>query len=228
MREDESSTRRSPELGGPTDRSKLRRLPERGHYDLETVHRLIDEIGVGTIGYALEGQPRLTPTFIWREGHRLYWHGSSASTTMKDLAAGIECCVNLYALDGFAMGRSGFHTSVNYRSVTAYGTAHPITNENEKLKALETFMEHFMPGRWAELRPPHQKELRALTLLGMEIDDASAKTRSGMPKDDADDYDLPIWAGVIPVSRAAGEPEDDPRLLPGVARPDYLDDIRLG
>jgi nitroimidazol reductase NimA-like FMN-containing flavoprotein (pyridoxamine 5'-phosphate oxidase superfamily) len=228
MLEPESSTNPTRDTSGPTTRSKLKRLPERGHYDLETVHRLIDEIGVGTIGYATDGQPRLTPTFMWRAGNSIYWHGSSVSTTIKDLADGIDCCANMYVLDGFAFGRSGFHTSVNYRSVTIYGTARPVAGEEAKLAALEEFMEHFMPGRWEDLRPPHQKEMRASTILSMEIEDAAAKIRTGMPNDDAEDYELPIWAGIVPISKSAGEPEDDPKLLPGVNRPGYLRDTWTG
>ena len=221
----------APAAGGsdsPTQRTQLKRLPERGLYDTETVHRLIDEIGLGSVAYAIDGKPRLTPTMFWREGNALYWHGSTASHAMRDLAKGIECCANIYAADGLVLARSGLHSSVNYRSVTIYGTAEPLTHEADKLASMERFIDRYIPGRWADLRPAQTKELKASMVLRMEITEASAKIRTGPPEDDEEDYALPIWAGVVPIKTTIGAPIDDPRLTPGIEAPAYLSDIRLG
>lgn len=221
----------TPEVSGtgsPSPRTRLKRLPERGRYDLETVLRLIDEIGIGTIAYATDGPPRMTPTMLWREGESVYWHGSSASHAIRDLSKGIDCSLNVYATDGLVLARSGLHSSVNYRSATAYGRASSITEEAHKLAALEAFMDRYVPGRWADLRPPHANELKSSTVMRMKIAEASAKIRTGPANDDEADYALPIWAGVVPVSTKIGTPEDDPRLRPGTPQPDYLANIRLG
>jgi nitroimidazol reductase NimA-like FMN-containing flavoprotein (pyridoxamine 5'-phosphate oxidase superfamily) len=211
-----------------TPRTQLRRAPERGSYELATVHRLIDEIGVGSIAYSIDSQPRLIPTLLWREGDGIYWHGSTASKALKDLAKGIDCCLNVYATDGLVLARSGMHSSVNYRSATAYGTAVAITDEDHKLAAMQAFVDRYLPGRWPDLRPPHANELKASMVMRMEISESSAKIRTGPPSDDEEDYSLPIWAGVVPISTVVGTPQDDPRLAPGIPRPDYLTDIRIG
>lgn len=214
--------------GEPTPRTQLKRAPERGSYDLATVHRLIDEIGVGSVAYSVKDQPRITPTLVWREGNGVYWHGSSASRALKDLKIGTECCLNVYATDGFVLARSGMHSSVNYRSATVYGTASAITDEEHKLTSLKAFIDRFIPGRWPELRPPSVKELRATTILHMEIAEASAKIHTGPPTDDEEDYSWPVWAGVVPITTVVGTPQDDPRLSPGIPQPDYLANIRIG
>lgn len=207
----------------PTERSRLRRLHERGAYDREVVYRILDAGLVAHVGYAIEGQPYVTPTCYWREGDRIVWHGSSASRMLRTVKQAIPACVTVTLLDGLVMARSGFHHSINYRAVMVFGHARPIEDTAAKLAALEAFIERVAPGRWPELRPVTQQELKATTVVAMTIEEASAKVRTGPPKDDAEDYDgVACWAGVIPMMTVAGAPIDDGRLLPGVGLPPWL------
>ncbi len=208
----------------PTARTRVKRLPKRGHYDPATVHAVLDAGVFCHVGYAIEGQPYVTPTSYWRHGDRLYWHGSSASRMLRHLKQGVPVCVTVTHVDGFVLARSGFHHSVNYRSVMALGTAQ-LVPDNEKLAALEDFVERLFPGRWAELRPPTRQELKATTVLWMDLDEVSAKIRTGPPIDDEPDYALPVWAGVLPLSATTGAPEPDPRLAAATAPPAYLDHL---
>jgi len=212
----------------PTERSRAKRLHQRAHYDAETVHRLIDEIGTGSVGYVIDGQPYVTPTLVWREGAKVYWHGSSASRMLRQVRGGIPVCVNVFHLDGFVLARSGLHSSVNYRSATLFGTASMVEGVEEKEASLKAFLEHFVKGRWETLRPIQPQEMKATMIVGMEIEEASAKIRTGHCEDDEEDYALDIWAGVVPVRTVIGEPEDDPKLKEGVAQPDHLKNIRIG
>lgn len=196
----------------PSARSKVKRLPKRGHYDRATVYAILDAGFICHVGYAIDGQPYVTPTAYWREGDAVYWHGSSASRMLRALEAGPDCCLTVTHLDGLVLARSAFHHSLNFRSAMLFGKARKIDDAPEKLAKLEAFVERLYPGRWPELRPVNAKELKATTVLGMHIDEASAKVRSGGPVDDAADYALPVWAGVIPVHGAAGVPVDDERL----------------
>jgi nitroimidazol reductase NimA-like FMN-containing flavoprotein (pyridoxamine 5'-phosphate oxidase superfamily) len=197
----------------PTARSKVKRLPKRGHYDRATVYAILDAGFICHVGYAIDGQPYVTPTAYWREGDAVYWHGSSASRMLRTLATGADCCLTVTHLDGLVLARSAFHHSLNFRSVMLFGQARSIEDPADKLEKLEAFVERLYPGRWPELRPVNAKELKATTVLGMHMDEASAKVRSGAPVDDEADYALPIWAGVIPVHGTAGEPVGDERLL---------------
>ncbi len=212
----------------PTPRTRLKRAHERGQYDRETVYAIIDAALVCHIGYVVDGQPYVTPTCHWRDGNRIYWHGSSASRMLKAQKSGIPVCLTVSHLDGLVMARSGFHHSVNYRSVMVVGTAEPVEGEKAKTQALKDFMERIGPGRWDELRPMTKQELKGTTILGLEIDEVSAKVRTGPPVDDEEDYGLDVWAGVVPITTTVGAPEDDPRLKAGISAPDYLDRFRLG
>ena len=212
----------------PTPRSRLRRKPERAHYDRGAIHAVLDAHFICHVGYVVDGQPYVTPTSYWRDGDRLYWHGSSASRMLRHLRDGAPACVTVTHCDGLVLARSGFHSSINYRSVMAFGTARAIEDAASKQAAMKAFVERLTPGRWAELRPLTTPELKATTVIGMDIDEAVAKVRTGGPIDDEDDYDLGVWAGVVPLGVAVGEPEPDPRLKPGVPTPDYLKDWRLG
>lgn len=212
----------------PTERSRVKRLHKRAHYDHETVHRLIDEIGTGSVGYVIDGQPHVTPTLVWREGDRVYWHGSSASRMLRQVKTGIPVSLNVFHLDGLVLARSGFHSSVNYRSATLFGTAEVVEGAEEQEASLKAFLERFVPGHWDTLRPVNSQELKATTIVAMTIEEASAKIRTGHCEDDEEDYALDIWAGIVPIHTAIGEPEDDPRLKAGVARPDHLKNIRFG
>jgi hypothetical protein len=214
--------------GPPSDRTRLRRLHERGHYDRAAIHAVIDAALVGTVGYVIDGEPYVTPTSVWREGDRLYWHGSSASRMLRSVKGGVPVSVNVFHLDGLVLARSGFHSSINYRSATLFGLAHAVEDRNEKLASLEAFVERLTPGRWAELRPVNDQELKATTVVSMPIDEASAKIRTGGPVDDEEDYALDVWAGVVPIRTIVDAPVDDDRLNPGIAQPGYLGKVRLG
>ncbi len=212
----------------PTEKSRVKRLHERAHYDRETVYAILDAGFLCHVGYVIDGQPFVTPTAYWREGDHVYWHGSSASRMLRTVKEGVPVCFTVSHLDGMVMARSGFHHSVNYRSVMAFGSAELVDGEAEKERALEAFIEHLTPGRWAELRPITKQELKATTVVRLKLSEVSAKVRTGPPKDDEEDYALDVWAGVVPVATLLGEPENDPRLKPGTPVPDYLAGIPVG
>lgn len=204
-----------------TERTRVRRLPKRGHYDQATVHAVLDAGVLCHVGYVVDGQPSVVPTCYWRHGEMLYWHGSSASKMLREVKKGVPVCVTVTHVDGFVLARSGFHHSINYRSVMAFGEAE-LVPEGEKLAVLEDFVERLFPGRWPELRPPTVQELKATTVVRMKLDEVSAKIRTGQPVDDEEDYALPIWAGVLPVTSTLGPPEPDTRLAAEMTLPAYL------
>jgi len=206
----------------PTPMTRVKRLGERGRYDRKTVYAILDAGFICNVGYVIEGQPLVTPTSYWREGDRVYWHGSSASRMLRTLSKGIKACLTVTHVDGLVLARSAFHHSINYRSVMALGVAEPVTDEAYKMKALEAFVERLYPGRWAMLRPVNQQEVKATMVLSMPLEEVSAKVRVGPPKDDDEDYALPIWAGVLPMSVAIAAPEPDPKNLPGAAIPEHV------
>jgi nitroimidazol reductase NimA-like FMN-containing flavoprotein (pyridoxamine 5'-phosphate oxidase superfamily) len=206
----------------PTDRVRVRRKPDRGRYDRATIDAILDEAIVGHVGYVIDGQPYVTPTSIWRTGGRLFWHGSSASRMLRATKDGAPVCVTASLLDGLVLARSGFDHSVNYRSVMVLGRAYAIEDEDETLAALEAFVEHLFPGRWAELRPPTRQELKATTVLWMDLDEASAKIRADGVHDEPGDETWPVWAGVVPVRLAHGTPEPDGFVPEGMTAPAYL------
>jgi nitroimidazol reductase NimA-like FMN-containing flavoprotein (pyridoxamine 5'-phosphate oxidase superfamily) len=205
----------------PTGRTRLRRLPQRASYDRGVIDAILDEALMCHLGFVHHGHPFVIPTLHARVGDRVYVHGSAASRTLRALAAGVEACVTVTLVDGLVLARSAFHHSVNYRSVVMLGRATPVGEPREKRRALEAFTEQLVPGRWADVRPPSDKELRATVVLAMPIDEASAKVRTGPPLDDDEDYEREVWAGVIPLSLRAHAPEDDPRLRPGLRAPAY-------
>ena len=194
----------------PSARTQVRRLPDRGHYDEVTIHAVLDAGFLAHIGFLTDTQqPVVIPTLFGRDGHKLYLHGSAASRMIRHLAQGVPACVTVTTVDGLVFARSAFHHSMNYRSVVAFGQARLLTEADEKLHALAIISDHVAPGRWAAARPPNSQELKATGVLEFLIDEASAKIRSGPPKDDAEDLDWPVWAGVVPL-----------RLSPGAPRPD--------
>lgn len=190
-------------------------MPARGSHDRATIAAILDEALVSHVGFAVDGQPYVIPTLHARVGERVYFHGSSASRTIRALASGVEACLTATLLDGVVLARSAVHQSVNYRSVVVFGRARPIRDAEEKLAAVEAFSERLIPGRWAEVRWPTAKELKAIEVLSLPLEEASAKLRGGGPLDDEEDYAREGWAGVIPVSLVAGEPLPDERLAPG-------------
>lgn len=201
-----------------TDRARLRRMHERGHFDRATLNAILDAQPMCSVGYIIDARPYVTPTMQWREGNHVYWHGSSASRALRK-SRNAEVCLSVSILDGFVLARSGMHHSVNTRSVMLFGTAHMVEDPAEKLARLRGFMESLFPGRYDGLRPDHAQDLKATMVLGMEIAEGSAKIRTGPPVDEEDDYALPIWAGVIPVSTTIGAPIPDLRNPDGVSLP---------
>jgi len=212
----------------PGVRSKAKRNYERAAYDHETVHAVIDAGSMCHVGYAIDGQPYVTPTIHWRQGTRLFWHGSSASRMLRTVRAAVPACLTVSHFDGFVLARSAFHHSVNYRSVLAFGKAKEVVEPAAKMAALEAMMQRFFQGRWETLRPVTDQELKATMVVEMEIEEASAKIRTGPPIDDEPDYDWPVWAGVLPVQLTTGAPEPDPRLKPGVSVPDHVTEFVPG
>jgi nitroimidazol reductase NimA-like FMN-containing flavoprotein (pyridoxamine 5'-phosphate oxidase superfamily) len=210
----------------PTTRTKVKRLPKRGQYDRATVYKILDAGAICHVGYVIDGSPYVTPTAYWRHGDRIYWHGSSASRMLRN-SEGAQVCLTVAMLDGFVLARSAFHHSVNYRSVMCFGTAQKVEDPDQKLQAMIDFVERLYPGRWNELRPVTAQEIKATTILGMDLDECVAKVRVGPPVDDEEDYALPIWAGVVPLTTQLGETIDDARNLPGVKRPAYLGKIKV-
>ena len=212
----------------PTERTRIKRLHYRAVFDREAVYEILDAGLMCHVGYVIDGQPYVTPTAYWRRGDRVYWHGSSASRMLRAVERGVPVCFTVAMLDGLVLARSGFHSSINYRSVMAFGTAQKVDGEAEKLAALEAFTERVTPGRWAELRPATKQEVKATTVLSMKLDEVACKVRTGPPADDEPDYDLDVWAGVVPVRSVIGEAEDDPKLKAGVAQPGYLKQVKIG
>jgi nitroimidazol reductase NimA-like FMN-containing flavoprotein (pyridoxamine 5'-phosphate oxidase superfamily) len=203
-------------------RNRVKRLHERGSYDRATVHRLLDASILCHVSYVIEGQPYCTPTFFWREGTRLYWHGSSASRMLENQTSGQKVCLTVAQLDSLVLARCGFNHSADYRAVMAFGTAYLVTDPDEKARALVAMVDRFFPDRTAGLRQSTKQEIKATSVITMEIEQASAKIRSKGVADDDEDYELPVYAERIPVRTVIGAPQPCPRLLSGVARPESL------
>jgi len=198
-----------------TDRNKVKRLPKRGHYDRDTVFGILDAGFLCHVGFVVDGQPFVIPTSYGRDGEKIYIHGSSKSRMLTNLDCGIPVCLTVTHLDGLVLARSAFHHSMNYRSAVLFGQAHLVEGE-EKERALFLISENILKGRWDEVRGPNEKEMKATSVLRLDIESASAKIRTGPPGDDEEDYELPIWAGVVPVLQLPGEPLADPLLREGI------------
>jgi len=200
----------------PTDRTRVGRRPQRAVYDREQVYSILDEGFVCHVGFTVEGRPVVIPTAYGRAGDQIYIHGSAASRMLRSLAEGIDVCVTVTLVDGLVLGRSAFHTSVNYRSVVMFGNARLVTDPEEKLEALRCFTNHVIPGRWEEVRQPTDQELAATSALALPLEEVSAKVRTGGPIDDDDDYKFPVWAGVVAVRTVTDEVTPDGHVLPGI------------
>ena len=205
-----------------TRRTTVKRLPARGVYEREAIEAILDEALICHVGFTVQDQPYVIPTIHARSGDVLYLHGSTASRMLRSLAEGMPVCVTATIVDGLVLARSVFDHSLNYRSAVVLGHASPVTGDDEKLVALRAVVEHVAPGRWAEARHPTPSELKQTTVLRLGLDEASAKVRAGPPHDEPEDYGLPVWAGVLPLSLTAGDPWDDPDLGPGIPRPAWL------
>lgn len=204
-----------------TKRTTLKRLPKRGQYDRAAVYRILDEGFICHVGFVAEGQPFVIPTGYARAGDTLFIHGSQASRMLRALARGLDVCVTVTLIDGLVLARSAFHHSLNYRSVIVFGQATVVEDGEEKLAALRALSEHMIPGRWDEVRGPSAQEMNATVVLSLPLVEASAKVRSGPPLDDEEDYELGVWAGVIPLRLIAESPIADPRLPAGIKEPRY-------
>jgi nitroimidazol reductase NimA-like FMN-containing flavoprotein (pyridoxamine 5'-phosphate oxidase superfamily) len=211
-----------------TRRNKVVRRPTRGFYDKATVHAILDSALMAHIAYVMDGQPYCTPTAFWREGEHLYWHGSSASRMIRFQKPGVPVCVTVAHLDALVMARSGFHHSVNYRAVMAFGNAHLVEGEAEKLRAMDGFVDRFYPGRSKLLRAPNKSDIKATTFVMMEIEQASAKIRDTHVGDEEEDYELPIWAARYPVRQVIGEADPCPRQHPDAVIPPEMAPFREG
>jgi nitroimidazol reductase NimA-like FMN-containing flavoprotein (pyridoxamine 5'-phosphate oxidase superfamily) len=205
-----------------TPRATVRRLPERGRYDRASIDAILDESLICHLGFISDGAPIVIPTLHARDGDTVYVHGSAASHALRSLAGGAQACLTVTLVDGLVLARSAFHHSINYRSAMLFGVARLVTDPGEKMRALEAITEHVIPGRWADARQPNAKELKATSVLALPIDEASAKVRTGPPKDDQEDYELPVWAGVLPFVLSAGEPLPDSVLPPDTPLPEYI------
>src|SRR5882757_11004488 len=205
-----------------SSRNRVKRLHERGFYDHDTVHRILDSSMMCHVSYVIDGQPYCTPTFFWREGTKLYWHGSSASRMLRNQAEGERVCLTVAHLDSLVLARCGFNHSADYRAVMAFGTAYIVADPEEKARALVAMVDRFFPDRTASLRQSTKQEIKASAVIAMEIEQASAKVRTKGVADDEEDYALPVYAERIPVRTVIGAPEPCPRLLEGVKRPQSL------
>ncbi len=203
----------------PSDRARLRRKPGRGRYDRATIDAILDAATIGHVAWILDGQPYATPTNVWRQGDRLFWHGSAASRLLR-AADGQPVCVTITHLDGLVLARSAHNHSVNFRSVMVMGTAHLVTDAAEAESALEALIESLYPGRWAQLRPMTVKERRATGVMWVDLAEASAKVRAEGSHDDPGDETWPAWAGVVPIRTTRGEPEPDPFVPHGSPAPE--------
>ena len=204
----------SPPPYTPTPRTRIRRHPERAHYDREAVFAILDAALMCHVGYVIDGQPYVTPTLFWREGERLYWHGSSASRMLRAQAQGIPVCLTVSHVDALILGRCAFRHSLNYRAVMAFGTAQIVADPVRKEAGFNAFIERIYPGRTAIMRGILPQELKATTLMGMTIEDASAKVRDGGPLDLEQDYAARCWAGTVPIRQVTGAPIPDPLVAP--------------
>lgn len=215
-----------PEHVTPTERTRVVREPQRGVYDRESIYKILDEAFVCHVGFSVDGQPYVIPTLFARVGDAIYFHGSAASRMLRNLGKGIPVCVTVTLVDGFVLARSVFNHSMNYRSVVALGTAAPVETPEEKFKALHAFTEKIIPQRWNDARQPNEKELKATSILRLQLTEVSAKVRGGPATDDDPDYALSVWAGVVPMQLVPGAPIRDERCDPSIPLPDYLASFR--
>ena len=222
-----SDTTENPHAHAPSDRTRVRRYNWLARYDWQTVESILDAARLAHIGCMMDGVPFVTPTFIWREGDRVYWHGSNAGRMFKALEYQ-DICLTASLLDGLVVARSAFNFNCNFRSVMLLGRAELIRDEAVKIEKLKTFVNGLIPGEWERLRPVQPKEISATAVASLSIAEASCKVRVGPPEDDADNYVHPSWAGVIPIRYQVLPPEPDSRNLPGVEMPEDILKFRFG
>ncbi|MFF1704866.1 pyridoxamine 5'-phosphate oxidase family protein [Streptomyces sp. NPDC058252] len=214
-----------PAAYAPTDRTVPTRSKERAVYDRDLVHAILDEGYVCHLGFVRDGAPVVLPTLYGRVGERLYVHGSTGSRPLRmtgQADPGLPVCLTVTHVDGLVLARSAFHHSLNYRSVVVHGIAHQVTDPDEKREALDALVDHVVPGRSHDSRPANAKELAATAVIRLDLEEVSAKLRTGGPNDDAEDLTLPHWTGVVPLTKGHGTPVPADDLAPGIEIPDYL------
>ena len=209
-----------------SERTRIVREPQRGVYDREEIYKILDEGFVCHVGFTAEGQTFVIPTMYARVGDAIYFHGSAASRTLRGVSSGLNVCVTVTLADGLVLARSVFNHSMNYRSVVALGTASVVDEPAEKLEALHAFTERILPGRWNDARRPNERELKATSILRLPLSEVSAKVRMGGVEDDAEDYALRVWAGIVPLRLVADAPQRDERCDPAIATPEYASSFR--
>jgi len=206
--------------------NRVRQVAKRGHYDRETVYQILDASLVGNIGFVTDDGPCIIPMLFARRGDELLFHGSSKSRLMNVLCGADKICVSTTLLDGLVMAKSLFHHSMNYRSVTVFGTGYEVTDEDERMEALKIITDKTMVGRWDDARQPNLQEMKATCIAAVKIESASAKIRTGPPKDEPADMELPVWTGVLPLNQVAGEPIDRPDEVADLKVPSYVSQWR--
>jgi nitroimidazol reductase NimA-like FMN-containing flavoprotein (pyridoxamine 5'-phosphate oxidase superfamily) len=209
-----------------TSRNKVKRHPERGAYDSSVIYPIIDEALICHVGFIQDNQPYVIPTLHARQGDAILLHGAKSSRLLRHVEAGGEVCITITLLDGIVLARSVFSHSINYRSAVLFGRGHVILDDDMRMQALETFTERLIPGRWQDVRPPSEVELKQTTIVAVPIESASAKIRSGPPKDNQDDLELPVWAGVLPLHQVCGAAVADPQLGAETEVPEYIRNYR--
>jgi nitroimidazol reductase NimA-like FMN-containing flavoprotein (pyridoxamine 5'-phosphate oxidase superfamily) len=206
----------------PSPRTEVKRVPERGRYDTDLVHRILDEALICHVGFVIDEQPVVIPTIHARHGDRLYLHGSPASRMLRTVKGQVDVCVTVTLVDALVLARSAFHHSMNYRSVVVFGRAREVTGPAEKLAAFRALVDHVAPRRWDHVRAPNEREIRSTLVLALALAEASAKVRTGPPLEEEADYALPVWAGELPLRTVPGAPVDDPRLAAGAVVPEHV------
>jgi nitroimidazol reductase NimA-like FMN-containing flavoprotein (pyridoxamine 5'-phosphate oxidase superfamily) len=207
-----------------TPRNRLKRLPERGSYDPAIIYPIVDEALICHVGFVVDTQPFVIPTLHARRDDTILLHGARGSRLLRHIQAGGDVCITVTLVDGIVLARSVFHHSINYRSAVLFGKGILIEGDEARLRALEAFTERLIPGRWDDARPPNTIELKQTTIVAVAIESASAKVRTGPPRDEEDDMELPVWAGVLPLRQAVGAPLPDPHLAGSATLPGYIRD----
>ncbi len=207
-----------------TERNKVRRVPDRGAYDKESVYSIVDDAFICHVSFVQDNRPFIIPTLHARRGDEILLHGASTSRLIRHVQDGNEVCLAVTHVDGIVLARSVFHHSINYRSAILFGRGYLVEGDEATMAALELFTERLIPGRWSDARSPSRKELKATSVVAVPIELASAKVRKGPPGDDEADYTLPHWAGVLPIRQKVGKPQPDERLPKDTGVPDYISD----
>jgi uncharacterized protein len=215
-----------PDNAAMSDRTRIVRESQRAVYDRDVIYKILDQGFVCHVGFTADGQTYVIPTMYARVGDAIYFHGSAASRMLRGAASACNVCVTVTLADGLVLARSVFNHSMNYRSVVALGNALMVDKPDEKLDALRAFTEKILPGRWNDARQPNEKELKATSILRLPLDEISAKVRVGGVEDDADDYALKVWAGIVPLRLVADAPVRDERCDTGIATPPYAENFR--